>query len=231
MIPDAIIASTLGSASSHPDYAAAKGGDIEAAVRLALDLVTPDLLAKVQAVIGDCKPLVVPVVAEEAAGRNKIPRAAAEVLAQRLGLEAANGIVQANRAHRTGMDGLDRIFASVDFAGVVEARPYLLVDDTLTQGGTFAALASHIREGGGSVAGVVALTGKQYSARIQPCAESLASLRHKHGDFENEFRAATGYGFDALTESEARYLARYEPADRLRDRISDEGRCGRKRED
>ncbi|MDH1477557.1 PLxRFG domain-containing protein [Comamonas thiooxydans] len=230
-MPDAIIGSTLGSASSHPDYAAAKGGDIEAAVRLAKDLVTPELLAKVKAVIGDSKPLVVPVAAEEAAGRNKIPRASAEVLALRLGLDTAFDIVQANRARRTGMDGLDRLFAPVDFEGAVEPGSYLLLDDTLTQGGTFAALASHIREGGGTVAGVIALTGKQYSAKIQPSVETLASLRQKHGDLENEFRAATGYGFDSLTESEARYLARYEPADRLRDRISEEGRRGRARQD
>ncbi|MDH1335811.1 PLxRFG domain-containing protein [Comamonas thiooxydans] len=226
-MPDAIIGSTLGSASSHPDYAAAKGGDIEAAFRLAQDIVTPDLVAKVRAAIGDTKPLIVPVVAVEASGRNKIPVAAAEVLAARLGLSTDDMIVQANRAHRTGMDGLDRIFAPVDFAGAVEARPYLLLDDTLTQGGTFAALASHIREGGGTVAGVIALTGKQYSAKIQPSAESLASLRQKHGDLENEFRAATGYGFDALTESEARYLSRYEPAERLRDRIAAEGNASR----
>ena len=230
-IPDAIIGSTLGTASSHPDYAAAKGGNIEAAFRLAQDIVTPELVAKVRAAIGDTKPVVVPVAAEEATGRNRIPVAAAGVLAQRLGLSTSGAIVQANRAHRTGMDGLDRIFAPVDFAGKVEAKPYLLVDDTLTQGGTFAALASHIREGGGTVAGVIALTGKQYSAKIQPSAESLASLRQKHGDLENEFRAATGYGFDSLTESEARYLARYEPADRLRDRISAEGHRGRAGED
>ncbi|MEQ6475132.1 PLxRFG domain-containing protein [Comamonas sp. wu1-DMT] len=230
-MPDAIIGSTLGTASSHPDYAAAKGGNIEAAFRLAQDIVTPELVAKVRAAIGDTKPVVVPVAAEEATGRNRIPVAAAGVLAQRLGLSTSGAIVQANRAHRTGMDGLDRIFAPVDFAGKVEAKPYLLVDDTLTQGGTFAALASHIREGGGTVAGVIALTGKQYSAKIQPSAESLASLRQKHGDLENEFRAATGYGFDSLTESEARYLARYEPADRLRDRISAEGHRGRAGED
>lgn len=230
-MPDAIIGSTLGSASSHPDYAAAKAGDIEAAFRLAQDIVTPELVAKVRAAIGDSKPVVVPVAAEEATGRNRIPVAAAGVLAQRLGLSTSGAIVQANRAHRTGMDGLDRIFAPVDFAGAVEAKPYLLVDDTLTQGGTFAALASHIREGGGTVAGVIALTGKQYSAKIQPSVETLASLRQKHGDLENEFRAATGYGFDSLTESEARYLARYEPADRLRDRISAEGHRGRAGED
>lgn len=229
--PDAIIGSTLGSASKHPDYAAAKAGDIEAAVRVAQSLVTPELVAQVKAAIGNARPRVVPVVAEEAAGRNKIPLAAAEVLASRLGLEVETGIVQANRAHRTGLDGLDRIFAPVDFAGTTTAGQYLLVDDTLTQGGTFAALASHVREGGGEVVGVVALTGKQYSAKIQPSPETLTSLRKKHGDLEDQFRAATGYGFDALTESEARYLARYEPAQRLRDRITQEGRSGSQRED
>lgn len=229
--PDAIIGSTLGSASKHPDYAAAKAGDIEAAVRVAQSLVTPELVAQVKAAIGNARPRVVPVVAEEAAGRNKIPLAAAEVLASRLGLEVETGIVQANRAHRTGLDGLDRIFAPVDFAGTTTAGQYLLVDDTLTQGGTFAALASHVREGGGEVVGVVALTGKQYSAKIQPSPETLTSLWKKHGDLEDQFRAATGYGFDALTESEARYLARYEPAQRLRDRITEEGRSGSQRED
>lgn len=229
--PDAIIGSTLGSASKHPDYAAAKGGDVAAATRLAVDLVTPEMVAKVAAALGGARPRVLPVAAEEASGRNKIPRAVAEVLAARLGLGTATGIVQANRARRTGLDGLDRIFAPVDFAGTVEPGDYLLVDDTLTQGGTFAALASHIREGGGNVVGVVALTGKQYSAKIQPSPEILASLRQKHGDFEDQFRSATGYGFDALTESEARYLARFEPAQRLRDRIAEEGRRGSERAD
>lgn len=230
-MPDAIIGSTLGSASKHPDYAAAKGGDVAAATRLAVDLVTPEMAAKVAAALGGARPRVLPVAAEESSGRNKIPRAVAEVLAARLGLETTTGIVQANRARRTGLDGLDRIFAPVDFAGTVEPGDYLLVDDTLTQGGTFAALASHIREGGGNVVGVVALTGKQYSAKIQPSPEILATLRLKHGDLEDQFRAATGYGFDALTESEARYLARFEPAERLRDRIAEEGRRAGERAD
>lgn len=229
--PDAIIGSTLGSASKHPDYAAAKAGDVAAATRLAVDLVTPEMVTKVAAALGGARPRVLPVAAEESSGRNKIPRAVAEVLAARLGLETATGIVQANRAQRTGLDGLDRIFAPVDFAGTVEPGDYLLVDDTLTQGGTFAALASHIREGGGNVSAVVALTGKQYSARIQPSPETLASLRQKHGDLEDQFRTATGYGFDALTESEARYLSRFEPAQRLRDRIAEEGRRAGERAD
>ena len=153
-MPDAIIGSTLGSASKHPDYAAAKGGDVAAATRLAVDLVTPEMAAKVAAALGGARPRVLPVAAEESSGRNKIPRAVAEVLAARLGLETTTGIVQANRARRTGLDGLDRIFAPVDFAGTVEPGDYLLVDDTLTQGGTFAALASlKGSHGGGSADG------------------------------------------------------------------------------
>lgn len=147
------------------------------------------------------------------------PQAAAEVLSAQLNLPTSTDIVQANKPHRTGMDGLDRIFAAVDFDGPVAPGDYLLVDDTLTQGGTFASLASHIEQGGGRVVGAFTLTGKQYSATMQPSAETLNQLRNKHGDLEQDFRAATGHGFDALTQSEARYLASYEPAQRLRDRI------------
>ena len=221
----AIIGSALGAANSHPQYAEAKAGDVEAAVAVARDLVTPELVQQVRAVIGDRKPLIVPVVAEEAAGRNKIPRAAAEVLAQKLGLETAEGLSQANRPRRTGMDGIGRIFSRVEFDGPVQAgQDYLLLDDTLTQGGTFAALAAHIEAGGGRVVGAVALTGKQYSSKIALSKDTLQELREKHGDIEPDFQAATGYGFDALTESEARYLANFKPADILRTRIAEEGR-------
>ena len=47
------------------------------------------------------------------------------------------------------MDGPGRLFNSPEFDGpVVNGATYLLVDDTLSQGGTFAALASHIQLGG-----------------------------------------------------------------------------------
>lgn len=227
-LPDAVVGHALGAATGHKDYAAAKAGDVPAAVRLAKDLVTHDLVARVRKEIGDAKPLILPVISEEAAGRNKIPLATAQVLGDKLGLETVSDVVQANRPHRTGMDGLDRLFAVPEFDGAIEpGRDYLLVDDTLTQGATFAALASHIQQGGGRVVGAVALTGKQYSAKIEASDKTLQQLRAKHGDLEDDFRAATGYGFDALTQSEARYLANYEPAQRLRDRIAAEGRRAR----
>lgn len=219
-IDRAIIGSTLGRGTGNPDYAAAKAGDREAGLRIAQVLVDDGLAQKVRAAIGNSKPVIVPVVSVEAKGRNKIPRAAAEVLAQRLGLDTAEGITQANAPKRTALDGLDRIFAAPEFTGeVVSGQDYLLLDDTLTQGGTFAALASHIEANGGHVVAAVALTGKQYSAKLALSPETLTALREKHGDLESDFRAATGYGFDALTESEARYLTNFKPATAVRDRI------------
>lgn len=231
-LPEAIIGSDLGAATKHPDYYAAKAGDTDAAIKVAVDLVTPELVNKVRSVIGSSKPMVVPVVSVEASGRNKIPLASAEVLAKRLGLKTEIRIVQSNSPKRTAMDGLDRIFAAPEFDGpVVSGRDYLILDDTLTQGATFAALASHIQRGGGRVVGSVALTGKQYSAKLKPSAETLKALREKHGDLESDFKAATGYGFDALTESEARYLANFKPTQSVRDRILEAGRRAGKRKD
>lgn len=225
----AIIASTLGRGTANPDYAAAKAGDREAGLRIAKVLVTDGLVQKVRAMLGGRKPVIVPVVSVEATGRNKIPRSAAEVLARKLGLDTTDGITQANAPKRTALDGLDRIFAAPEFDGpVVAGQDYLLLDDTLTQGGTFAALASHIEANGGRVVGAVALTGKQYSATLAPTFDTLRALREKHGDLESDFRAATGYGFDALTESEARYLANFKPSERVRTRILEER--GRRRQ-
>ncbi len=71
------------------------------------------------------------------------------------------------------------------------------------------------------MAGVFALTGKQYSARLALDTQMLDTLRKKHGDLENDFRAATGYCYAALTQSEARTLANYHPAEQVRVRILD----------
>ena len=216
----ATIGGSLASIIGHADYRAAKSGDLVAAVRLARDIVTDDLVRRVQEVIGDRRPAIVPVISIEAGGWNKIPHAAAEALGACLGLDVVPTIVQANMPFRTALSGLDRIFASPEFDGeVVPGQDYLILDDTLTQGGTFAALVGHIECGGGRVIGAVALTGKQYSAILKPTPATLSVLRAKHGDLETAFRDATGHGYDCLTESEARYLANFKPAYAVRDRI------------
>jgi N12 class adenine-specific DNA methylase/tRNA1(Val) A37 N6-methylase TrmN6 len=224
-LPDVVIGNELGAANELQEYKAAKGGDIASAVAVAKALVTDALVAKVAKAIGDSKPVIVPVVSEESSGRNKIPLAAAELLAAKLGLATSDAIGQANSPKRTNMDGLSRIFAEPEFSGeVIKGQDYLLLDDTLTQGATFASLAGHIERGGGRVVGAVALTGKQYSATIKLSEKTLELLREKHGDIEQAFQAATGYGFGALTQSEARYLTNFKPAEQIRVRILDAGR-------
>jgi orotate phosphoribosyltransferase len=218
-VPDVVIGHRLGDLNRHPDYEAAKSGDSKAAARIAADLVDEAFVQRVREAAGNAD-LIVPVVSVEAAGRNKIPAAVADILAEKLGSNTDAEIIQANSPKRTGMDGLDRLLSPPVFVGPVQAgAAYVLVDDTVTQGGTFASLASHIRDSGGRVAGLVALTGKQYSARLSPSPELLGQVRERFSDIETSFRAATGYGFDALTESEARYLVKHDDAQRVRDRV------------
>ncbi|MEY3895197.1 MAG: hypothetical protein RLZZ214_716, partial [Verrucomicrobiota bacterium] len=218
-MPPAVIGHSL-DATKHPEYAAAKAGNPNAALRVARDLVTPQMRSAVKALIGDSTPVIVPVVAIEATGNNMIPQMVAIRLEESLGLSSTAEIVQSVRAHRSDKSGLDRVFSQPEFSGPVEqGQTYLLVDDTLTQGGTFAALADYITRNGGEVVGAVALTGKQYSATLRLSEPLLAQLRKRLGDLEDTFRTATGHGFERLTESEARTLVSYGPLERVRARI------------
>jgi len=219
-LPPVVIGQRLGTAGKHPDHAAAKAGDTTAAVRLVQDVLSDDAVAQVREAIGGEQPSIVPVLAIEAAGHNKIPVVTAKALAERLGLPLEVGIYQSVKAKRTALDGLGRIFQQPEFDGQVEpGKAYFLVDDTLTQGGTLAALASHIEQNGGRVVGSFALTGKLYSATLRLSPETLSELRARYGDVEQAFREATGRGFDALTESEGRYLAKHDAPDAVRGRI------------
>lgn len=219
-LPAVVIGQRLGAAGKHPDQAAAKAGDTAAAVRLIQDVLSDEAVAQVREAIGGERPAIVPVLAVEATGHNKIPAVAAMALGARLGLRVEAGIYQSVKAKRTTLDGLGRIFQQPEFDGKVEpGKAYFLVDDTLTQGGTIAALASHIQQNGGRVVGSFALTGKLYSATLRLSPETLSELRARYGDVEQSFREATGRGFDALTESEGRYLAKHDAPDAVRDRI------------
>lgn len=221
---DAHIAQPLGTLESDPDYVAGKAGDLVAAVAVASRFVTDEMAARYAALDN---PLVLGVVSIEATGHNAIPQAAAAVLASKLNATLCVSIVQADSPRRTQLLGLDRIFRRPEFDGAVQAgRSYLLVDDTLTQGGTFAALTEHIESHGGTVKGVIALSGKQYSSKIQLSEQTLTDIRTRFGDLENDFATATGRRFDALTESEARYLVKFKQADTVRARILEEAGGG-----
>ena len=74
---------------------------------------------------------------------------------------------------------------------------------------------------GAEVIGAAALTGKGYSAKLALSSLTLHSIRDRYGkELESWWRQSFGYGFDKLTESEARYLLRAENAHTIRDRVA-----------
>lgn len=220
--PDTVLHGRLGDATAHKDYEAAKGGDDAAARRLVADVMTRQSVDELRQLLNGRKAILAAVHAEEAVSRNAIPQAMADVLGKVLDLEVATGIVQSEKVGRTAQDGFGRLTNQPSFEGPVRTDlPYILLDDTLTQGGTLANLKGYIEDHGGKVIGASALTGKRYSARIALAAETLEKLRdHFEGtDLENWWNEQHGYGFDRLTESEANYLLRAADADKIRDRV------------
>ncbi|WCF13119.1 hypothetical protein N4G58_03690 [Edwardsiella piscicida] len=133
--PDVVLHARLGDATAHPDYAAAKGGDKDAAYRLVADVLNKAAIDDIRGIIGNHSVVLTAVHAEEASGRNKIPQAMAEVLGKVLHQEVDSGIVQTVRVGRSGLDGFGRLANQPGFAGEVRRDvPYFILDDTLTQG-------------------------------------------------------------------------------------------------
>ncbi|EAN1751237.1 PLxRFG domain-containing protein [Salmonella enterica] len=220
--PDTVLHGRLGDATAHKDYEAAKGGDDAAARRLVADVMTRQSVDKLRQLLNGRKAILTAVHAEEAVSRNAIPQAMADVLGKVLDLEVDPYLLQAAKVGRTAQDGFGRLTNQPAFEGPVRTDlPYILLDDTLTQGGTLANLKGYIENHGGKVIGTSALTGKRYSAKIALAAETLDKLRnHFEGtDLENWWNEQHGYGFDRLTESEANYLIRAADADKIRDRV------------
>jgi len=70
------------------------------------------------------------------------------------------------------------------------------------------------------VTGITTLTGRSYSAKFAPEPSLIQAVRDKHGnDLETWWQQEFGYGFDRLTQSEARYLERSPDADTIRKRV------------
>ncbi|MBL8314756.1 MAG: phosphoribosyltransferase [Rubrivivax sp.] len=205
----------------HPDYPAAKSGDAEAAARLVRQLVSDQTVTVLGQRLGRRRPIVASVHAQESQGVNAIPEALADLIAQVLGLNTDATLVQTNVVSHTGADGFSRLARQALFDGdVVPGAAYWMVDDFIGQGGTLANFRGHIQAQGGQVIGAVSLTGKPFSAKLALSDKLLADLRNKHGELEHWWRDRFGFGFDALTESEARYLFRTADADTIRNRIA-----------
>lgn len=221
--PPAITNGFIDSLSDLPGYDAAKAGDTTAALELVTALLKVETIDAVEKNFKpDANTLIVPVHAEEATGRNKIPQTIAEVMANELGCMVETQIVQTSRVRRTGSNANHRLAFSPTFDGDVQkGRNYIIVDDTLTQGGTLAALRGYIENRGGHVLGMMVMSAKNYSLQIAPTPEILHNIRQKHGDAMNEyFLQEFGYGIEQLTQSEAAHVLAAPDVNTFRDRIT-----------
>ena len=223
--PDAVLLADETMTKRHPAYTDAKAGDAGAATDLVHALVDETGIAAVRRLLdaaGAALPVLVSAHAYEREGVNAIPAALAKLLSERLDVPFDTAFVQTNVVGHTGAGGYGRLARQAAFGGEVETgREYVMVDDFIGQGGTLANLRGWIEKQGGPVVGAVGLTGKPYSAKLNPSEEQLHELRRKHGpDFEKWWREHFGHAFDCLTQSEARYLARSPDADTIRDRLA-----------
>jgi hypothetical protein len=220
--PDVMIHADELTVKRHPQFQAAKGGDIVAAGLLVAALASPDCMATLASSLQNRQVELVPVHALESAGVNEIPIALAKYVAKQLRISVNESIVQVNSVGHTGASGFHRLAHQARFIGnVVPERQYFLVDDFVGQGGTLANLIGFIHANGGSVLGATVLTGKPYSVKLAPDLALVQALRNKHGKgFEDWWRQEFGFGFDCLTRSETRYLEKSPDADTIRDRLA-----------
>lgn len=219
--PDIIRNADLGTLKNDARYADAKAGDWRAAIEMVADHVNADYLRSIRDLVGIRTPLVVPVIAQESAGRNKIPAAAATVICSTLHLEVCTDIVQADYVGRTGK-GIDhRLAFQPTFEGeVIPDQEYFLVDDTLSVGGTFAQLKGYIESNGGKVIGASALTAHHGSLSLPVTERMLNAIKLKHGDaMDIVVEEELGYGLSKLTNQEAGHFRAAASADAMRDRI------------
>lgn len=219
--PNVLIHASESSVKQHVDYRAAKSGDGLAAIHLVRDTLNPMQIQALASLFTGHKPILVSAHAYEREGVNAIPEIFADEIAELLSWPVDNGIVQINVVAHTGADGFSRLARQAEFDGAIQVgAEYVMVDDFVGMGGTLANLRGLIESQGGKVLAAVALTGKPHSAQLQLTTDRLNELRHKHGtELEHWWQQRFGHAFDALTESEARYLVRTPDADTVRNRI------------
>lgn len=196
----------------HPDYAAAKSGDVAAAVRLVQDLVRPEDLAAAREKFGEGAVYAYPQ-AEEATGRNAIPGVLANYYAENTGGAVEENIVQTNRAFHTGAKMMERMLSRPQFGGAVAPGRYVVVDDVSLSGSTLAELSGYIRQEGGGVVGTITLTDASRAGTIPPDEKAVALIKERFG---NEIENIFGVSPDALTAEEANYLVNFRDVDALR---------------
>ena len=221
--PDVLIHASESAVKQHPAYQRAKSGHGPSATALVNDTMSEPQNQRLLDLLHGHTPTLVSAHAYERQGVNAIPEAFAVEISKAVGWPHDTAVAQINVVEHTGADGFSRMARQAEFAGAIQAGcEYVLVDDFVGMGGTLANLKGYIESQGGKVLAAVSLTGKPHSAKLTLSLERLQELRGKHGtELETWWMGRFAHAFDALTESEARYLAHTETADTIRNRIAD----------
>jgi hypothetical protein len=218
--PAVLIQAPRREVTTHPWFAAARTGDVDAAALLVADTVSGDVTDRLAELGLGRDPILASVHALGSAGVSVLAEVLAQALRKLLGWETDTELVQANIVDHPGDIGFGHLARQAVFAGGVQAgRTYILVDDFIGQGGTLANLRGHILRGGGQVTGATVLTGNAAAAELVPGQDVLQELGSKHGSVERWWEQYFGWGFDCLTAAEARYLAGWPDTDGIRERI------------
>ena len=100
--PDVLLHADELAVKRHPQYAAAKGGDSDAAEILVDSLAKRGRVNELNSLLEGRQVVLLPVHALESEGVNEIPAALAERLSEWLGLPITESIVQSNTVGHTG---------------------------------------------------------------------------------------------------------------------------------
>lgn len=225
--PRVTVMSTGHKLRSHPDFAAAKAGDAAAAQRAVMALVKPEKARELAARFPGA--ILMAAHAEEASGRNAIPRVLANYLGRVTGLRVAVPVVQTNRVGHTGATMDHRMAFRPRFSGPVEAgQSYILLDDVVTSGSSLAELRDYVESHGGHVVAMSALSAARFSSIVAMTpATRLALERMYDVMYLNAFLREYGIhggNYKAGTETGTEPAVRTGTADAARDRRFAAGR-------
>ena len=212
--------------ASEKHYLKAKSGDVLSAFKLlAMKLNTYGEIVKLNEIFVQNSPIIVPVLAIEALGNNRIPAVFSQMIGTMLELEVNEDIVQTVKANHTNAGAYERIVRQPRFDGQVQAgRNYIIVDDTVAMGGTLAALKGYIESKGGNVLRAVTLTGLTVPEfDIVPSEKMINSVLSKHPELPEWWQYEFGFPVEYLTQGELGHLRTPSSLDEIRNRLITSG--------
>jgi hypothetical protein len=222
--PPVLIQAPSSEVTTHPWFAAARTGDVDAAALLVADLLSGAMTDRLAELGMGRAPILASVHAQRQDGLSVLGEVLACGLHMLLGWELDTSLVQANIVDHRGELGFEHLACQAVFDGeVAPGRAYVLVDDFIGQGGTIANLRGHILRRGGHVLGATVLTGNSSAALLAPDSAILQELKDKHGSIESWWQDYFGYGFDCLTAVEAGFLIGNSDPGYVRQRIEAAG--------